>query len=227
MPRFWGFGNNRQRQEVPPRLEQRWGSGHCCGFKCLCPIASRNQDRKQHMGRLYAAYSGHLCLAGRPLDPTNLQPPLVIIHSRCFPNKTMPWGQGWQKTGQREAPGALSQPHWCLSVTSTPTRSAWELEYQFCKEETGKLQYQVPAVWPPGCLPALSQGSLCQEMPRSGMFPSPSSSASLLLCPAPSSPPRAATPAGSTREGPCRQQHRAALPPWDQGKPPLALAASK
>lgn len=69
MPSFWGFGNNRQQQEVPPRLEQHWGSGHRCGFKCLCPIASRNQDRKRYVGRLYAAYSGHLCLAGRPLEP--------------------------------------------------------------------------------------------------------------------------------------------------------------
>lgn len=51
MPSFWGFGNNRQQQEVPPRLEQHWGSGHCCGFKCLMSHCQSEPRQKAVRGK--------------------------------------------------------------------------------------------------------------------------------------------------------------------------------
>ena len=60
-----------------------------------------------------------------------------------------------------------------------PRQLCLDLERQFGKKETGPLQYQVAVVWPAGCLPAQSQGPLCQGMPPKGTCPSPSSSASL------------------------------------------------
>lgn len=87
-----------------------------------------------------------------------------------------------------------------------------ELECQFCKEETGTLQYQVAVVRPAGGLPALLQGSLCQEVPHKGMFSSPSSSASLPFSPAHLPPPLAATPAGEHPPKVSRRAMQAARP---------------
>lgn len=116
--------------------------------------------------------------------------------------------------------------HWLISHKH-PCAPQGEPEYLFWKEETGKLQYPVAAVWPPGCLSALSQGSLCQEMPHTETFPSPSSCASLPLCPAHFSP---SAHCHSSREHTLQralQEARAVyLPFWGQGKLPLALAAS-
>lgn len=74
----------------------------------------------------------------------------------------MSWGQEWLKTTLTKTTGAEQE---AVGATDTlayqsqthPPAPPGEPGYQFCKEETGKLQHQVAAVWPPGCLPALSK----------------------------------------------------------------------
>lgn len=207
MPCFWGFRTTTSSRKCLLLSWNTTGLGWR-GPRRVPVCSSHCKSKPRQKGASWATLP---CWSGLWTPQSDNCRLLFILVS----SQTMSWGQEWLKTtltkttgAEQEAVGACATDTLAYQSQTHPPALPGEPGYQFCKEETGKLQHQVAAVWPPGCLPAVSQGSLSQEMPHTEMFPSPSSGTSL-LCPAHFSP---STHCRSSRARPLQSAPRLGFP---------------